>query len=82
MRKVLPLLAILLIACSALATPVALPTATVVIPTMTVITPTPPPTPTLAPYEQYTIDYLRKRAYGGGKIEVLDKLSETDLYND
>ena len=81
MRKVLPLLAILLIACSTLATPVALPTATVVIPTATVVTSTPPPTSTLAPYEQYTIDYLRRRAYGGGKIEVLDKLSETDLYN-
>jgi dipeptidyl aminopeptidase/acylaminoacyl peptidase len=81
MKKVLPWLALLLIACSALATPIAIPTATIVIPTATVITPTPLPTQTLAPYEQYTIDYLRKRTYGGGKIEVLEKLSETDLYN-
>ncbi len=81
MRKVLPWLAILLIACSTLATPVALPTATVVIPTATVVTSTPSSTPTLAPYEQYTIDYLRKRTYGGGKIELLNTLSETDLYS-
>jgi dipeptidyl aminopeptidase/acylaminoacyl peptidase len=51
------------------------------LPTATVVTLTPSPTPTLAPYEQYTIDYLRKRTYGGGKIEVVQKLSETDLYN-
>jgi dipeptidyl aminopeptidase/acylaminoacyl peptidase len=81
MRKVLPWLAILLIACSALATPVVVPTATVGIPTATVVTSTPSPTPTLAPYEQYTIDYLRKRTYGGGKIEVTQKLAETDLYD-
>jgi dipeptidyl aminopeptidase/acylaminoacyl peptidase len=81
MRKVLPWLAILLIACTALATPVVVPTATVAIPTATVVTSTPSPTPTLAPYEQYTIDYLRKRTYGGGKIEVTQKLSETDLYD-
>jgi len=81
MKKVLPWLAILLIACSALATPIPIPTATLVVPTATVVTSTPSPTPTLAPYEQYTIDYLRKRTYGGGKIEVQQKLSETDLYN-
>lgn len=79
-KRVLPFLALLLIACSTLATPVALPTATTVIPTATVVTPTPLPTPTLAPYQQYTIDYLRQRPYGGGKIEVVDKLAETDLY--
>lgn len=81
MRKVLPWLAILLIACSTLAAPAALPTVTVVVPTATVITPTPLPTQTLAPFEQYTIDYLRKRTYGGGKIEIVQQLSETDLYN-
>ena len=44
------------------------------------ITATPLPTATLAPYEQYTMDYLRKRAYGGGKIEILQTLSETDQF--
>ena len=72
--------AVLLMACSAKATPVALPTATAVIPTPTVATPTPLPTPTLEPYEQYTIDYLRQRPYGGGKIELLQKLLETDYF--
>lgn len=81
MKRLFPWLALFLIGCSALATPVAVPTATVVPPTPTVITPTPLPTQTLAPYEQYTIDYLRKRSYGGGKIEIVQKLSETDLYS-
>jgi dipeptidyl aminopeptidase/acylaminoacyl peptidase len=64
-----------------LAIPVAPPQATIVLPTATVITPTPVPTATLAPYEQFTIDYLRKRTYGGGRIEVLEKLSETGLFS-
>jgi len=50
---------------------------TVVIPTATVVTPTPAPTPTLAPFEQYTIDYLSKRTYGGGKIETVKRLAES-----
>ena len=79
-RRFLPLAALLLISCSLLGTPVAPPQATVVIPTATVITPTPLPTPTLAPYEQYTIDYLRKRMYGGGNIEVLETLAENDAF--
>jgi len=79
-KMILTLLTLLLVACSVMATPVALPTATVVIPTLTLVPPTPLPTPTLMPYEQYTIDYLRQRTYGGGKIEVLEKLGETDLY--
>ena len=71
-----------LLSCAGMAAPVALPQPTVVpLPTATVVTPTPLPTPTLAPYEQYTIDYLRKRPYGGGKIEVLQKLAETDLFD-
>jgi dipeptidyl aminopeptidase/acylaminoacyl peptidase len=68
-----------LVACSTPATPVA-PKATIVFPTATVVTPTVAPTQTLQPYEQYTIDYLRKRSYGGGQIEVVAKLSETDLF--
>jgi uncharacterized protein len=79
-KQLIPVLVLLMVACSSLATPVALPTATVVIPTPTPVTPTPLPTPTLRPYEQYTIDYLRQRTYGGGRIEVLEKLDETDLY--
>jgi uncharacterized protein len=63
MKKLFPLLALLLASCSLLAKPVAIPT--------------PLPTPTLAPYEQYTIDYLSRRTYGGGKIEVVQKLSES-----
>jgi dipeptidyl aminopeptidase/acylaminoacyl peptidase len=79
-RRFLPLAALLLISCSRLATPVAPPQATIVIPTATVITQTPLPTPTLGPYEQYTIDYLRKRAYGSGNIEVLEILREADTF--
>jgi dipeptidyl aminopeptidase/acylaminoacyl peptidase len=83
MKKRIPaVLALLLIACSALATPTVLPaTATaVILPSATPVTSVPLSTPTLEPYEQYTIDYLRKRTYGGGRIEILDKLAETDLY--
>jgi uncharacterized protein len=79
-KKVVAVFALVLVACSVLATPVPTPTATVVIPTPTLVTPTPLPTPTLKPYEQYTIDYLRRRTYGGGRIEMLEKLDETDLY--
>ena len=79
-RYLVAFLSVALLACSTLATPVVLPTATAALPTATVVTPTPPPTPTLTPFEEYTINYLRKRTYGGGKIEILEKLSETDLY--
>jgi len=49
---------------------------------------TPSPTPTLAPsatltpapYEQYTIEFLRGRMYGGGNIEVLETMEETDSF--
>lgn len=34
---------------------------------------------TPAPYEQYTIDYLRHRTYGGGKVEVLKVLADNDV---
>jgi uncharacterized protein len=70
----------LLAGCSILAAPVPTPSATVAIPTATMVIPTARPTQTLEPYEQYTIDYLRQRTYGGGKIEVLEKLSETELF--
>lgn len=37
-------------------------------------------TPDLGGYKQYTIDFLRGRTYGGGNIEVVEKLAETDLF--
>jgi dipeptidyl aminopeptidase/acylaminoacyl peptidase len=80
-RHYLPLAALLLISCSLLtAPPVVLTQPTTVISTATVVTPTPLPTPTLAPFEQYTIDYLRRRTYGGGNIQVLEKLAENDFF--
>ena len=80
-RRYLALAAWLLISCSLSRMPVApAPQATVVSPTATVITPTPLPTATLAPYEQYTIDYLRRRTYGGGTLQLLEKLTENDSF--
>jgi uncharacterized protein len=80
-KHYLPLAALLLISCSLLtAPPIRLPQPTIVIPTAIVITPTPLPTATLAPFEQYTIDYLRGRAYGGGNIQILEKLAENDSF--
>jgi dipeptidyl aminopeptidase/acylaminoacyl peptidase len=80
-RHYLPLAALLLISCSLLAVPpAALPQATVILPTATVVTATPLPTPTLTPFEGYTIDYLRKRTYGSGTIQVLEKLAENDSF--
>lgn len=80
MKKFFPLLAFLLVSCSLVATPTPTPIATAVLPTATVVTPTPPATPTLAPYEQYTIPYLGRRTYGGGKIEVVQKLAESGAF--
>ncbi|HEX6034221.1 MAG TPA: hypothetical protein VFY83_07285, partial [Anaerolineales bacterium] len=80
-RRFLPWVVLLSIACSLLKVPIAPPTATiVVIPTATIAAPTLLPTPTLAPYEQYTIEYLRKRTNGGGTIEVMEKLAENDSF--
>ena len=80
-RRYLPVVALLLISCSLLGAPVVpAPQAITILPTATVVTPTPLPTPTLAPYEQYTIDYLRKRTYGGGILQVLEKLAENDSF--
>jgi uncharacterized protein len=57
---------------TATSTPVATPT----------LEPTAIPTPasTLAPYEQYSIDYLRSRSYGGGTLDVAEKLAEHEKY--
>lgn len=35
---------------------------------------TPAPSPTLDPYRDYTIDYLRTRAYGGGSLELVQTM--------
>ena len=82
-RQFLPFVVLLLISCSLLGVPVPTrPPASVVIPTgtATAITSTPLPTVTLAPYEQYTIDYLQRRTYGGGNLEILEKLAESDSF--
>ena len=79
-RRFLLIAALFSTSCSVLGTPVALPPATVAIPTATFVTPTPLPTSTLVPYEEYTIDYLRKRTYGGGSIQIVEKLTETDAF--
>jgi len=51
-------------------------------PTSTVPPPTPTVTlsPTLAPYEQYTIDFLRGRTYGGGNIEIVETMEVNDSF--
>lgn len=41
----------------------------------------PSATPVLAPYEQYSINYLRQRSYGGGVLEVSEKLAEHEKYS-
>ena len=62
----------------------ALPTPTVSPSTSTATATTPSPSPTLtatlAPDEQYTIDYLRRRSYGGGRIEVLRTMQSSDQF--
>ncbi|HKY56288.1 MAG TPA: alpha/beta fold hydrolase [Anaerolineales bacterium] len=59
-----------------LATPTSpLPTATATLPSST-----PTITPTFAPYEQYTIDYLRRRSYGGGIIEIVRTTEVLDQF--
>lgn len=80
-RGSLALAALWLISCSLLGVPVVqTPQPTIVLPTATVVTPTPQPTPTLAPFEQYTLDHLRQRAYGGGRLEVVQKLTENEAF--
>jgi uncharacterized protein len=43
-------------------------------------TPTFTPSATVEPYEDYTIEFLRERTYGGGRIEVVEVMEETDLF--
>jgi dipeptidyl aminopeptidase/acylaminoacyl peptidase len=60
----------------ALVTPTSVPSTA----TATPLSPTPTITFTLAPYEQYTIDYLRRRSYGGGTIEIARTMDVTDQF--
>ncbi|MEW6401270.1 MAG: prolyl oligopeptidase family serine peptidase [Chloroflexota bacterium] len=41
---------------------------------------TPQPTATLEPYEEYTIEHLRARSYGGGVFEIAGVLAESDSF--
>lgn len=66
--------------CSLFLAPIPTPLPTLVVPTATKIVPTSTPALTLEPFEEYTIEYLRQRAYGGGRIEVLETLLETDAF--
>lgn len=60
----------------ALATPTSPPPTA----TSTQVSPTPTITFTPAPYEQYTIDYLRQRSYGGGTIEIVKTIEVLDQF--
>lgn len=76
-RPLFLIFALVLFGCSAFSAPVRTSASTAVIPTATKIAATSTPTRTLEPYDAYTIDYLRQRTYGGGKIEVVKKISES-----
>lgn len=41
---------------------------------------TPTGTPTQNPFAPYTIDYLTKRSYGGGTIEIVDVLADNSYF--
>lgn len=69
----------------ALASPISRATgiATAVVPAATAtfnVSATPTTIATLASYEPYTIDGLRKRTYGGGSVEVLEVMEEKDSF--
>jgi len=49
-------------------------------PSPTQPSPTPTITRTPAPFEQYTIDYLRQRSYGGGAIEIVKTMDTSDQF--
>jgi dipeptidyl aminopeptidase/acylaminoacyl peptidase len=75
-------------------TPTLLSTAPLFVPLSTdmpTLTFTPPPTrqiintlvpspADLAPYEQYSIEYLRERSYGGGVLEIVEVLKESEKF--
>ncbi len=41
---------------------------------------TPSPSPTPDPYSAYTIDYLRSRGYGGGQLEIVERLGRNSAF--
>ena len=43
-------------------------------------TPLPTLTPTPEPYQKYSIDYLRSRAYGGGEVEITETLGQNSAF--
>jgi len=73
----MPLIFLALMACqSGMETSVAFPTN---VPT-SIPTVYPTVQPIASQYEQYTIEYLRGRTYGGGQIEILELLAETEAF--
>ena len=44
-------------------------------------TPTPVPTPTADPYAAYTIEALAARSYGGGGLEIVERLELNDSFS-
>jgi dipeptidyl aminopeptidase/acylaminoacyl peptidase len=80
MRRLFFIFALVLSGCSGSSAPIPTSGPAVLIPTTTKIVATSTPPRTLEPYEEYTIDYLRQRTYGGGKIEVVKKISESRLF--
>ena len=61
----------------ALTTPSVTPTLS---PQSSVLSPTPTPTATANPYAAFTIDALAAREYGGGLLEIVEVLEETELF--
>jgi len=66
----------------AVATPSAIPqpTATATVTAAPTVTPTATVSPTPDPYDQYTIDYLRGRMYGGGAVELVEKAGQNSAF--
>lgn len=75
MRRLIPLFLLVSLACqlSGSPTPSSAPESI-----SSAAAPTPAPIP--SEYEQYTIEALRNRTYGGGTIEVLEQIEETDSF--
>ena len=72
-KRLIPLLVLVALACQFSGT------------TPTASPPPPQPTPTIIPaspqpYEQYTLAFLRERSYGGGSLEIIETMEETDSF--
>jgi dipeptidyl aminopeptidase/acylaminoacyl peptidase len=64
----------------AVPTATAAPSPTVTLPATATITPSPTVSPTPDPYYPYTIDYLRTRTYGGGAIQIVEKVGQNSAF--